>query len=269
MQQILLALILAVTSAASTLAQERFIVLGSTTSTEQSGLFGHLLPAFKDESGIAVRVVAVGAGQALQLARRGDGDALLTHDRVGEDALVNDGFAVNRRDAMHNDFVLIGPEKDPAKIAGLNDAVTALKQVAGASAPFASRGDDSGTHRAELRLWQAAGVALSPRPAWYRELGSGMGPTLNSAAAMDAYVLADRGTWASFKNRGSLAILAQGDTRLFNPYSSLLVNAAKHAHVKAADAKRWHEWLTGPKGKAMIASFRVGGEQLFFPATPH
>jgi tungstate transport system substrate-binding protein len=264
MKRLLLAVVFAVASA-SALAQERFIILGSTTSTEQSGLFGHLFPAFTAETGIAVRVVAVGTGQALQLARRGDADALLTHDRVGEDALVTDGFAVDRRDAMHNDFVLIGPQPDPAKIAGLKDAVEALKRIAGTGATFASRGDDSGTHRAELRLWQAAGIALSPRPAWYRELGSGMGPTLNSASAMDAYVLADRGTWASFKNRGRLAILTEGDPRLFNPYSSLLVNPAKHQHVRADDARRWHDWLTGPKGKAMIASFRIGTEQLFFP----
>ena len=213
-----------------------------------------------------MRVVAVGTGQALQLARRGDADALLTHDREGEDALVADGFAIDRRDAMHNDFVLVGPQADPAKLRGLNDAAEALRRVAAAKAPFASRGDDSGTHRAELRLWSAAGVALKPRPDWYRELGSGMGPTLNSAAAMNAYVLADRGTWASFKNRGELAILAEGDQRLFNPYSSLLVNAAKHPPVRAEDAKRWHTWLTGPKGKALIASFKIGGEQLFFPA---
>jgi tungstate transport system substrate-binding protein len=248
------------------MAQERSIVLGSTTSTEQSGLFGHLLPAFKTETGIAVRVVAVGTGQALQLARRGDADALLTHDRNGEDALVTDGFAIDRRDTMHNDFVLIGPKPDPAKIAGLKDAAEALRRVAGTRSAFASRGDDSGTHRAELRLWSTAGVTLKPRPDWYRELGSGMGPTLNSAQAMNAYVLADRGTWASFKNRGELAILAEGDARLFNPYSSLLVNPAKHPHVKAADARRWHEWLTGPKGKALIASFKIGEEQLFFPA---
>jgi len=265
MRQFALGLILALLAGVAS-AQERHIVLGSTTSTEQSGLFGHLLPAFKAETGIEVRVVAVGTGQALQLARRGDADALLTHDRKGEDALVADGFAVDRRDAMHNDFVLIGPKPDPAKIGGLKDAAEALRRVAAAKAPFASRGDDSGTHRAELRLWSAAAVALQPRPDWYRELGSGMGPTLNSAQAMNAYVLADRGTWASFKNRGELTILAEGDARLFNPYSSLLVNPAKHPHVKAADARRWHEWLTGPKGKALIASFRIGEEQLFFPA---
>jgi tungstate transport system substrate-binding protein len=252
--------------AGAALAQSPHIVLGSTSSTEQSGLFGHLLPAFQAEAGIAVRVVAVGTGQALQLARRGDADALLTHDRQGEDALVADGFAIDRRDVMHNDFMLIGPQADPAKLRGLKDAVEALRRVAAAKASFASRGDDSGTHRAELRLWSAAGIALKPRPDWYRELGSGMGPTLNSAAAMNAYVLADRGTWASFKNRGELAILAEGDPKLFNPYSSLLVNPARHPHVRAEDAKRWHDWLTGAKGKAMIASFKIGGEQLFFPA---
>lgn len=245
--------------------QSRFIVLGSTTSTEQSGLFGHLLPAFTAESGIEVRVVAVGTGQALQLARRGDADALLTHDRAGEDALVQDGFAIDRRDTMHNDFVIVGPRSDPARIADLKDASEALRRVAAAKAAFASRGDDSGTNRAELRLWQAAGTSLTPRPDWYRELGSGMGPTLNTAAAMEAYALADRGTWASFKNRRTLTILTQGDPRLFNPYSSLLVNPARHAHVKAADARRWHEWLTGPVGQARIAAFRIGEEQLFFP----
>jgi tungstate transport system substrate-binding protein len=250
-------------------AQERTLLLASTTSTEQSGLFAHLLPRFQATSGIAVRVVAVGTGQALQLGRRGDADALLLHDRAGEEAFVAAGFGLDRRDVMYNDFVLVGPQADPAGIAGLMNAVTALRRIAGAGAAFASRGDDSGTHRMELRLWQETGLA--PRPgehAWYRELGAGMGATLNTAAAMDAYTLADRGTWLAFRNRRDLALLVAGDRRLFNPYSSILVNPARVPHVKAAEARSWHLWLTGPQGQQSIAEFRVGGEPLFFPAAP-
>jgi len=258
-----LAAVLALTQGAS--AQERFITLASTTSTEQSGLFGHILPLFKTASGIEVRVVAVGTGQALAMAARGDADALLVHDRAGEDKFMAEGNGQDRRDVMYNDFVIIGPTSDPARIAGGKDAAAALEKIAVAKAPFASRGDDSGTHRSELRLWQAAGVAPKGN-AWYRELGSGMGPTLNTAAGLDAYVLADRATWASFKNRQNLEILVESDPRLFNPYGSILVNPARHPHVKAAEAKAWHEWLTGAEGRAAIASFRIGGEQLFFPS---
>lgn len=245
-------------------ADERFITLASTTSTEQSGLFGHLLPAFKAETGIEVRVVAVGTGQALKLGERGDADALLVHDRAGEDKFVAEGFGIDRRDVMYNDFVVVGPASDPAGIKGGKDAVAAFTKIAAAKAPFASRGDDSGTHRSELRLWKKAEVDVKAGGGWYRELGAGMGPTLNTAAGMNAYALADRGTWASFKNRQSLAILVEGDRALFNPYGSILVNPEKHKAVKAADAKAWHLWLTGAKGQAAIASFKIDGEQLFF-----
>jgi tungstate transport system substrate-binding protein len=251
--------------AAPAAAQERFITLASTTSTEQSGLFGHLIPLFRAETGIDVRVVAVGTGQALALAARGDADVLLVHDRAGEEKFVAEGHGLDRRDVMYNDFVLIGPKSDRGGIRGLEDAREALRRIAAAKAPFASRGDDSGTHRTELRLWRAAGVDPKADPS-YRELGSGMGPTLNTAAGLDAYVLSDRATWASFRNRQNLEILNQGDPALFNPYGSILVNPAKGAHIKAADARAWHEWLTSEKGRAAIASFRIGGEQLFFPS---
>ncbi len=246
-------------------AQERFITLSSTTSTEQSGLFRHILPMFKRATGIDVRVVAVGTGQALKIGENGDADALLVHDRVGEDRFVAAGFGIDRRDVMYNDFVVIGPKADPAKLAGMKDVNAAFRMIAAAAAPFASRGDDSGTHRMELRLWQAAGIGVKGQP-WYRELGTGMGPTLNTAAAMSAYVLADRATWANFKNRQDLAILVEGDDRLFNPYGSILVNPARNPSVKAADARAWHEWLTSPAGQAAIHSYRIGGEPLFFPS---
>lgn len=265
MKRLLLAALAVVSLAASSaVAEERFITLASTTSTEQSGLFGHLLPQFKAETGIEVRVVAVGTGQALKLGERGDADALLVHDRAGEDRFVADGFGIDRRDVMYNDFVVVGPAADPAGIKGGNDAAAAFGKIAAAKAPFASRGDDSGTHRSELRLWKKVGVDVKAGGQWYRELGAGMGPTLNTAAGMNAYALADRGTWASFKNRQSLAILVDGDRALFNPYGSILVNPEKHKGVKAADARAWHLWLTGPKGQAAIAAFKIGGEQLFF-----
>ncbi|EME69514.1 ABC-type tungstate transport system, permease component [Paramagnetospirillum caucaseum] len=265
MKRLLLA-VLAVFSlaAAPAGAEDRFITLASTTSTEQSGLFGHLLPLFKAETGIEVRVVAVGTGQALKLGERGDADALLVHDRAGEDKFVAEGFGLDRRDVMYNDFVVVGPSADPAGVKGGKDAAEAFKKIAAAKAPFASRGDDSGTHRSELRLWKKAGVDVKAGGEWYRELGSGMGPTLNTAAGMNAYALADRGTWASFKNRQSLAIVVEGDRALFNPYGSILVNPEKHKAVKAADSKAWHLWLSGPKGQAAIAAFKIGGEQLFF-----
>jgi tungstate transport system substrate-binding protein len=246
-------------------AQERFITLASTTSTEQSGLFGHILPIFRRATGIEVRVVAVGTGQALAIAGRGDADALLVHDRAGEDRFVAEGLGVDRRDVMYNDFVIIGLKADPARARGLRDAQEALRRIAAAGSPFASRGDDSGTHRMELRLWRQAGVAPETRRAgWYRELGSGMGATLNTAAGLGAYVLADRATWASFRNRQDLEILVEGDPLLLNPYGSILVNPARFASVKAADARAWHEWLTSPAGAAAISSFRINGEQLFF-----
>jgi tungstate transport system substrate-binding protein len=247
-------------------AQDRFITLASTTSTEQSGLFGHIVPVFREATGIDVRVVAVGTGQALDLGRRGDADALLVHDRAGEDRFVAEGFGIDRRDVMHNDFVIVGPASDPAGVRGAKDASAALAKVAAAGSPFASRGDDSGTHRAELRLWRAAGVDVKgAQGGWYRELGQGMGPTLNTAAGMGAYVLTDRATWANFKNRQGLEVLVEGDPKLSNPYGSILVNPARHPGVKAELAKAWHEWLTGTEGQKAVASYRIGGEQVFFP----
>jgi tungstate transport system substrate-binding protein len=265
LRRFLLAALVGIGLAHAATAADRFITLASTTSTEQSGLFKHLLPLFEQKTGIEVRVVAVGTGQALKLAENGDADAVLVHDRKGEDKLVADGFGIDRRDVMYNDFVIVGPKADPAGVKGGSDAVAALTKIAAGSTPFVSRGDDSGTHRAELRLWQAAGVTPKGQD-WYREAGSGMGPTLNTAAGMGGYVLTDRGTWASFENRQDLEILVEGDQRLFNPYGSILVDPARHPHVKAADAKAWHEWLTGREGQAAIASFEIDGQQLFFPA---
>jgi tungstate transport system substrate-binding protein len=244
-------------------ASDRYITLASTTSTEQSGLFRHLLPLFMEETGIQVRVVAVGTGQALNIGRRGDADALLVHDRRGEDQFVADGYGVDRRDVMYNDFVIVGPRSDPAGVADVANAADALKRIAQTAAPFASRGDDSGTHRRERALWEDAG--LDPNGGWYRELGSGMGPTLNTAAAMDAYTLTDRATWISFRNRQALAILFEGDKALFNPYGSILVNPERTAAVKYDLARQWHEWLTSEAGRQAIAGFNPGGEQLFFP----
>jgi tungstate transport system substrate-binding protein len=248
-------------------AEDRFITLASTTSTEQSGLFDHLLPIFQRDSGIAVRVVAAGTGQALAIGARGDADALLVHDRIGEDRFVTDGNGIDRRDVMFNDFVLIGPKADPAQVRGVKDAKEALKRIATAHAPFASRGDDSGTNRLELRLWKAANIDIkSAGGGWYRELGSGMGPTLNTSAGLNAYTLTDRATWANFSNRQSLEILVEGDPALFNPYGSILVNPQKFPNVKAGDARRWHEWLTSAAGRAAISSYKIKGEQLFFPS---
>ncbi|MBL8670930.1 MAG: substrate-binding domain-containing protein [Alphaproteobacteria bacterium] len=260
------ALMLALVAALPAAAQDRFITLSSTTSTEQSGLFKHIVPLFKAKTGIEVRVVAVGTGQALAIGAKGDADALLVHDRAGEDKFVAEGNGIDRRDVMYNDFVLIGPKADPAKVKGMKTEKDDYAAIAKANAPFASRGDDSGTHRMELRLWKAAAIDVKAAGAgWYRELGQGMGPTLNTAGGMNAYVLADRGTWASFKNRQELAILVEGDAALFNPYGSILVNPAKHAHVKAADAKAWHEWLTSADGQKAILDFKIDGESLFFP----
>ena len=244
---------------------ERFITVASTTSTEQSGLFRHIIPHFREATGIDVRIVAVGTGQALAIGARGDADALLVHDRAGEDQFVASGHGIDRRDVMYNDFVLVGPSHDPAGIRGLRDARAAMDRIAASRSLFISRGDDSGTHRMELRLWNIAGVSTR-ESGWYREVGAGMGPTLNTAAALGAYTLTDRATWASFKNRQELVLLSEGDKLLFNPYGSILVNPNKGAHIKAADARAWHVWLTSDAGRAAIASFRVEGEQLFFPA---
>ncbi len=247
-------------------AQERSITVASTTSTEQSGLFGHILPIFTRESGIAVRVVALGTGQALDVGRRGDADVVFVHDRAAEERFVAEGFGGPRRHVMFNDFVITGPASDPARIAGLGDTAEALRRIAAARAPFISRGDRSGTHAAELRLWQQAGIdPATGRGQWYREVGQGMGPALNTAAAQGAYILADRGTWLSFRNRQDQRILIEGDTRLFNQYGVMLVNAQRHPHVKAADGQRFIDWLLSAAGQAAIASYRINGEQLFFP----
>ncbi len=246
-------------------ADERFITLSSTTSTQDSGLFGYILPIFKSATGLDVHVIAVGTGQALAIGARGDADVLLVHDRVGEDKFVADGYGIDRRDVMYNDFVIVGPSNDPAHIRGLKDALKALSRIAAAQAPFASRGDDSGTNRMELRLWKSAGIQPDPHSGWYRDLGQGMGPTLNIAAAMNAYTLTDRATWANFKNRQSLEILAEGDPALFNPYGSILVNPARWPQVKFADAKIWHEWLTSKPGLDAITSYKINGEEVFFP----
>jgi tungstate transport system substrate-binding protein len=244
-------------------AQPATLTIASTTSTEQSGLFGHILPIFRAATGLAPRVVALGTGQALDVARRGDADVVLVHDRAAEERFVAEGFAAERRDVMHNDFVLIGPAADPAHIAGLADTPEALRRIAAARAPFVSRGDRSGTHAAELALWQAAGVA--PQGRWYREVGQGMGPALNTAAAQDAYILSDRGTWLAFRNRQGLRILVEGDARLLNRYGVMAVNPTRHPHVNAEGARRFVAWLTGPEGQAAIAGYRINGAQVFFP----
>lgn len=251
--------------AAPVQAAEGFVTVASTTSTEQSGLFDHLLPLFKAATGIQVRVVAQGTGQALETGRRGDADVVLVHDPAAERKFVADGFATERRDVMYNDFILVGPGGDPAGIAGGRDVAAALARIAAAGAPFASRGDDSGTHRTELRLWGEAGIDPRTAGGWYKETGSGMGPTLNTASALNAYALTDRGTWLNFRNRGDLAILVQGDRRLFNQYGVMLVNPARHPHVKAELGQRFIDWLVSKDGQDAIAAYRIGGEQLFFP----
>ncbi len=246
-----------------TAAQAQAIVMASTTSTEQSGLFAHLLPEFKKATGIDVKVVALGTGQALDMGRRGDADVLFVHDREAEEKIVADGFAVKRFPVMYNDFVLIGPAADPAKVKG-QDIVDGLKRLSAANAAFISRGYKSGTHAAELRYWKLAGVAPNKGDG-YKECGCGMGPALNIASSSGAYVLADRGTWLSFRNRGELLILVEGDSRLFNQYGVLVVNPARHPHVKAAEAQKFVEWVVSPSGQGVIAGYRIAGEQLFFP----
>ena len=243
-----------------------FIVVQSTTSTRNSGLLDHLLPEFTAGSGIEVRVVAVGTGQALRNARNGDGDVLLVHAKPAEERFVADGFGVERFDLMYNDFVIVGPAGDPAGVSGMRDAVAGLAKIARAGAAFASRGDDSGTHGRELDLWKEAGIdASSASGGWYREIGSGMGATLNLAAGLGAYTLTDRATWIAFDNKGDLTVHVEGDARLFNQYGVILVNPKKHPHVKAAAGQAFIGWLLGPEGQRAIASFRVAGRQLFFP----
>ncbi|MPZ45642.1 MAG: extracellular solute-binding protein [Betaproteobacteria bacterium] len=261
----LVALIAALALAPNAAAQ-RFITVASTTSTEQSGLFKHILPQFQKKTGIEVRVVALGTGQALDLARRGDADVVFVHARAAEEKFIAEGNGVKRQPVMYNDFVLIGPKADPAKVAGGKDIVEALRKVERAKAPFVSRGDRSGTHMAELRLWKVAGIEVGKdKASWYRETGQGMGPALNTSSSMNAYVLSDRATWLAFKNRGELAILVEGDKRLFNQYGVILVNPEKHPSVKKADAQAFIDWLISPAGQKAIAAYKLGGEQLFFP----
>lgn len=247
-------------------AAVEFITLASTTSTEDSGLLADLVPRFRAKTGIDVRVVAVGTGRALQIARHGDVDVLLVHDRVSEDRFVQEGWGVDRRDVMYNDFVLVGPESDPAGVRGGQDVARALALIAAQALPFVSRGDNSGTHKAELRLWKAAKLDPSAHSGgWYREVGAGMGAALNTSAAMGAYTLTDRGTWLSFRNRRGLAIAVEGEPRLANPYGVILVNPAKHPHVKQRSGRAFIDWLVSAEGQAAIAAFRLNGEQLFHP----
>ena len=261
-----LLLSVALLTALPALAQERFIVVASTTSTEQSGLFGFLLPIFQKKTGIQVRGVALGTGQALDLARRGDADVVFVHARPAEEKFLAEGHGAKRFDVMYNDFVLIGPKSDPARISCGRDIVGALKKIKAAGAPFVSRGDRSGTHIAELDLWKLAGIDIATEKGpWYRDTGQGMGPALNTASAMNAYILSDRGTWLSFKNRGELFIAVEGDRRLFNQYGIMLVNPLKHPNVRKASGQAFVDWVISPEGQKAIADYRIDGEQLFFP----
>ena len=261
-----LACLLALTVSRPAASQDTTITVASTTSTEQSGLFSHILPRFTSKTGIGVKIVALGTGQALDVGRRGDADVVFVHDKAAEQKFLADGFGVRRFDVMYNDFVLIGPASDPTKIAGQKDILEALRQIAAKRAPFISRGDRSGTHAAELRYWMEAGVDLgSIKGDWYREVGQGMGAALNIASAANAHVLSDRGTWLAFKNRGELRVLVAGDRRLFNRYGVMLVNPAKHPNVKVREGQAFIDWLTSPEGQRTIADYKIGGEQLFFP----
>ena len=252
--------------AAPASAQDRFITVASTTSTEQSGLFGYLLPIFTKKTGITVHVVALGTGQALDVGRRGDADVVFVHDKPAEEKFLAESFTTKRFDVMYNDFVIVGPKSDPAKIGGSKDVLEALRKIAAAKATFISRGDRSGTHQAELRYWKDAGVNLDTvKGEWYRDIGQGMGPALNMAAASDAYLLSDRGTWLSFKNRRDLVISVEGDKRLFNQYGVMLVNPEKHPKVKKADGQAFINWLISRDGQQAIAGYKIDGQQLFFP----
>lgn len=266
MRRALLAILATLSVAAQPVfGADKFIVVASTTSTEQSGLFGHLLPLFEKQTGIEVRVVALGTGQALDLARRGDADVVFVHDKAAEEKFVAEGYGVQRFEVMYNDFILVGPKDDPAKAAG-NDILEGLRRIQAAQAPFVSRGDRSGTNAAELRLWKAAEIDLDKvKGPWYRDTGSGMGPALNTAASMNAYILADRGTWLSFKNRRDLKLLVEGDRRLFNQYGVMLVNPVKHPQVKKELGQQFIDWVTSDAGQRAIADYKIGGEQLFFP----
>jgi len=261
---LLMTLALSVAPPAS-LAQN-FITVASTTSTEQSGLFKHLLPAYEKKTGVQVRVVALGTGQALDMARRGDADVAFVHARSAEEKFIAEGYGVKRLPVMYNDFVLVGPKSDPAKVAGGKDIVEALRKVKAHAAPFVSRGDRSGTHMAELGLWKQSGIDIaSDKGPWYRDTGQGMGPALNSASSMNGYILTDRATWISFKNRGDLTIVVEGDKRLFNQYGVILVNPETHKHVKKEMGQAFIDWIVSPEGQKAIADYRIGGEQLFFP----
>jgi tungstate transport system substrate-binding protein len=265
-RRILLAAALAAALSAPALAQDKSIVVASTTSTQDSGLFGHLLPIFKQATGITVKVIAQGTGQALDTARRGDADVAFVHARAAEDKFISEGAGVKRFPVMYNDFVLIGPGGDPAGIKGTKDIVAALKTIQAKGAPFVSRGDRSGTHQAELALWKDAGIDIAAaKGPWYRDIGQGMGAALNTASAMNAYVLSDRGTWISFKNRGDLVIAVEGDKKLFNQYGVILVNPDKHPNVKKQDGQAFIDWLVSPAGQNAIAGYKIDGQQLFFP----
>jgi len=264
-RRIFLGLLLAIATGGA-FAQEKFITVASTTSTEQSGLFGHILPIFEKETGIKVRVVALGTGQALDLARRGDADVAFVHAKAAEEKFLREGYGVKRFPVMYNDLVLIGPKSDPAKCAGGKDITEALKKIQSSQAPFVSRGDKSGTHMAELDLWKVSGVDIDKtKGAWYRDTGQGMGPALNTAGSMNAYILSDRGTWLAFKNRADLAVLVEGDKRLFNQYGVMLVNPEKHPSVKKDLGQAFIDWLVSPGGQKAIADYKINGEQLFFP----
>jgi tungstate transport system substrate-binding protein len=261
----LLAIGLSLALTSTVRAADRFITVASTTSTDNSGLFKHLLPLFTAKTGIEVRVVAQGTGQALKTGANGDADVVFVHARAAEEKFVADGNGVARIPVMFNDFVIVGPAADPAGIAGGKDVTAGLQAISGASALFASRGDDSGTHKAELQLWKAAGIDPKKGGGWYREMGSGMGATLNTAAQLGAYALSDRATWIAFKNKANMKVAVEGDQRLFNQYGVILVNPAKHPHVKQADSQAFIDWLVSPSGQKSIAAFTVNGEQLFFP----
>jgi tungstate transport system substrate-binding protein len=262
-----LVLMLALGAVWPTHAADQFITVASTTSTEQSGLFAHILPEFTKSTGIEVRVVALGTGQALDMGRRGDADVVFVHDREAEEKFVADGYGVKRFDVMYNDFVLAGPESDPAKVKGKKDIAAAFRNIAQTKATFVSRADRSGTHAAELRVWKAAGIDIAvAKGPWYKETGSGMGPALNTASSMNGYILTDRGTWLSFKNRQDLSVLVEGDTRLFNQYGVMLVNPAKAPTVKVDAGQRFIDWLISPAGQNAIASFKIDDQQLFYPS---
>jgi tungstate transport system substrate-binding protein len=265
----MLALLAGITALSPAQAQQKSITVASTTSTEQSGLFSHLLPAFTKKTGIEVKVVAVGTGQALDIGRRGDADVVFVHDKTAELKFLAEGNSTKRTDVMYNDFVIVGPKTDPAKAKG-KDVLDGLRKISATKQPFISRGDRSGTHAAELRYWKDAGVDLAAAKGdWYKEIGQGMGPTLNMASGTNGYALTDRGTWLSFKNRGELVILVEGDTKLFNQYGIMLVNPAKHANVKVAEGQAFIDWIVSPEGQKVIADYKINGEQLFFPNAPN